>query len=373
MITKAIIPAFIANIPTTTAKPMKVALWVGRYIARRDRLPVFSVVTDVVGTVVSDDCDASSIWGFNTSGAGGSDVWSLDLGDDVFSTFLYLNSLFDSIPLKLLDKQMTLDNYILPSVSDLQNTHISSTMKAMFKRVAVLGVSCVVTLCGAFFVASEVHADTLQSANYRFDESVVSGGGLIQSSSTNYQSGDSVGDVAIGNSASGGFQINSGSITTNDPSLSFAVNNSNANFGSFSPSSAATATTTFSVSNYTSYGYVVQILGNSPSRGSHMLIPMTTTGPSLAGIEQFGINIVANTSPVSVGANPDHGQFGFGSATNNYGTSNVYRYVTGETIASAPKSSGTTTYTISYIVNVSSLTPGGDYTGSQVLVCTGTY
>lgn len=238
------------------------------------------------------------------------------------------------------------------------------------QKLVVLGF---VVLCLGVSIAAVASADTLQSPNYKFDESSIGSGGSIQSSSPNYQSRDAVGDTAIGNSSSGNFQIESGSKTTSEPTLSFAVNNANANFGSFTASAASVATATFSVSNYTSYGYVVQLLGNPPSNGGHTITGLSTTGSSLAGTEQFGVNLVANTLPVSVGANPDHGQFGFGSATANYGTSNQYRFVSGETIASAPKSSGVTNYTMSYIVNVASLTPGGQYTSAQVIICTGTY
>lgn len=243
----------------------------------------------------------------------------------------------------------------------------------MSKWIAGLFGVCGAIVCGACYLTSGVAAESLQSANYRFDESVLSSGGLGQSSSASYQAGDSIGGAVIGDSASGNFQINAGPVTTNDPALGFSVNNANATFGNFSASTAATATATFAVSNYTSYGYVIQIIGSPPSKGGHTLAAMLTTGPSLSGIEQFGINLVANTSPTSVGANPDHGQFGFGSAASNYGTANSYRYVSGETIASAPKSSGVTAYTISYVVNVNSLTPGGQYVGDQVLICTGTY
>ena len=41
---------------------------------------------------------------------------------------------------------------------------------------------------------------------------------------------------------------------------------------------------------------------------------------------------------------PDNGQFGFGVAAVNYNESNKFRYVSGETIAMAPKSSGQTNY-----------------------------
>ena len=62
-----------------------------------------------------------------------------------------------------------------------------------------------------------------------------------------------------------------------------------------------------------------------------------------------------------------------GAAASNYNTANNFRYNGGETIASAPKTSGQTNYTISYIVNAATTTPGGSYSGNQTLVCTGTY
>ena len=236
-----------------------------------------------------------------------------------------------------------------------------------------LAVGLVVAYC-ALHGGAIVSADPpLQSTNYRFDESSLGGGGLIQSNSANYQSSSSIGDLGTGNTASSNYQVEAGSKTTNDPALSFIVTNTGTNFGSFSTSSAATATATFSIINYTAYGYVVHIVGDPPSNGAHTIAAMTSTGSSISGTEQFGINLVANTSPASFGANPDHGQFGFGSATANYGTSNLYRYVSGEQIASAPKSSGQTNYTISYIVNVGSLTPGGQYATGQTIIVTGTY
>lgn len=218
-----------------------------------------------------------------------------------------------------------------------------------------------------------VFADPSVSNNYRFQESTVGGVGSSGSASTNFQSQDSAGILGVGSSSSTNNTLNPGYTTTNDPTLSFAIVSGTASFSDFSPATPSTATTSFSVSNYTSYGYVVQIIGNPPSNGSHTLTAMSSTGPSQAGVEQFGINLVANTSPVSLGANPDHGQFGFGDATTNYGTTNNYRYVSGETIVSGPKSGGVTTYTISYIVNVTSLTPGGIYSGGQTIICTGTY
>ncbi|MDB5186950.1 MAG: exported protein of unknown function [Candidatus Saccharibacteria bacterium] len=243
----------------------------------------------------------------------------------------------------------------------------------MSKRLAgwaglfLMGAYCVIC------TTSVAYANVPQSNSYRFDESTVGSGGLIQSNSANFQATNASGDLAVGNSASGNFQVDSGSKTTNDPTLAFAINTADANFGSFSASTPTVATATFSVANYTAYGYVVQLAGSPPTNGTHVIDPLTTASTSQTGIEQFGVNVVANTLPVSVGANPNNGQFGFGEAAPNYNTSNSYRYVSGDTIAKAPKSSGLTTYTLSYLVNVDSLTPGGQYTSDQTIVVTGTY
>lgn len=216
-------------------------------------------------------------------------------------------------------------------------------------------------------------AEVPQSANYRFDESVVGAGGMIEANSANYRAATSAGDLSVGHTESANYQVSAGSKTTNDPTLSFAINTPATSFGEFSASSTATTTATFTIANYTSYGYTVHIAGEAPKNGSDVIDPMTVTGPSVTGTDQFGINLVANTDPTSFGANPIYGLFGVGSATTSYGTSDAYRYVSGEAIASAPKSSGVTTYTISYIANVESLKLGGTYSTHQTLVVTGTY
>jgi hypothetical protein len=232
---------------------------------------------------------------------------------------------------------------------------------------------CLVVVLAVGSAASAAFADTLKSNDFQFVENALGGNSVLDTHSPDFQADTSAGILGIGNSASTTFQINAGNTTTNDPALAFAVTSPNVGFGDFSPGTTATATSSFQVVDYTSYGYVVQIFGNPPAHGSHTISAMTVTNLSQTGIEQFGMNLVANTLPTSLGLNPNHGQFGVGSAASGYGTLNNYTYNSGDTIASAPKSSGQTIYTISYIINVSSLTPGGDYTGGQTILCTGTY
>jgi hypothetical protein len=258
------------------------------------------------------------------------------------------------------------------SISVLEVTISSNKMHHLSKKAR--GLSALAAAAILIYMATPVLADPLRSSNFVFQETSLGGTGQLSAQSANYQTlGTAGGILGLGTSVSNGYQFEGGNITTNDPALSFIVNGGQVSLGSFSAAVAATSTLTFTVLNYTAYGYVVQSLGTAPTNGSHTIANMSSTGPSQTGVEQYGINVVANTSPVSFGANPDHGQFGFGSAATNYNTPNNFRFVSGETIASAPKSSGQTTYTISYLVNVSSITPGGQYAGAQTVLVTGTY
>lgn len=251
-------------------------------------------------------------------------------------------------------------------------------MKMWLGRLACLVGAIIV--CGGLFVGI-AYADSLKSSHYEFINTDVGSGGLIPSSSPNYQAALSAGDSAVGQTSSASYQTEAGSLTTKDPALSLSIVNGSANFNTlFSPSTAATATAAFSVIDYTSYGYAVQLVGNPPTNGNHTIPNMNdgSGGPttSTPGYEQFGINLVKNTSP-NVGADPNRGQFGASSTyagpTSNYGTPNNFYYSNGDSIVHSTKSSGEIDYTISYVVNVSSLTPGGQYTSDESIICTGTY
>lgn len=227
------------------------------------------------------------------------------------------------------------------------------------------------------FAPTVAATDFPTSNNYRFDETSIGLTNNLESSSANFRDQSGAGDTAAGPSSSANFSTEAGSDTSAAPNLTFTVNSTSADFGTFSPATASTSTATFSVINYTSFGYVVQVVGTPPRYGTNEIDAMATNATSQPGIEQFGINLVANTSPVSFGANLNNGtapnNFGFGQVAPNYSTTNQFRYVSGETIALAPKSSGRTDYTLSYLVNVNNLTPGGTYASDQTLIVTGTY
>jgi hypothetical protein len=234
----------------------------------------------------------------------------------------------------------------------------------------------------ALFVISVVlsyatAARAINSNSYQIKEDFVGGGGNTNSSSTNYRASESIGGAAgVGGAAGTAFGSQTGAQTPSEPTLSFIVDTASVSLGSLSTSLTRTGTATFSVLNYTSYGYIVQLVGAPPNNGGHTLASMPSAAASSTNSEQFGVNLVANTLPVAFGANPSQvpdNSFSFGTASSGYNTTNQYKFVAGDTIASAPKSSGKTTYTLSFIANISNETPGGSYSGNQTLVVTGTY
>jgi hypothetical protein len=182
--------------------------------------------------------------------------------------------------------------------------------------------------------------------------------------------------LGVGNASSNNFQTQAGFNTTTDPFLEAYVAAGSIDLGTLSTIAAAHTTATFHVRAYQASGYIVQTVGAPPVYGTHSIQPMTSGGSSTAGTEQFGMNLVANTSPANFGANPAQVPdvtFGFGYAAPGYDTPNVYKYNQGDVIAKSDRSSGQTDFTVSYIMNISNVTPGGTYKYNQDFVVTATY
>ena len=214
------------------------------------------------------------------------------------------------------------------------------------------------------------------STNYKVEESHFGPGGQLDANSTNYNSQQSVGEETIGNTSSTNYQANAGFNTKDDPYLEVYVTGGNTDLGTLSPSSTSTTTSTFYVRAYLASGYSVIMDSDPPTYNTHQITPMASQAAASPGTEQFGINLKANTSPTTFGADPSQApdsSFGYGYATPGYDTANVYKYNKGDVIARSDKSSGRTDYTISYIYDISSLSLAGEYVFTQDLIVIGTY
>lgn len=209
--------------------------------------------------------------------------------------------------------------------------------------------------------------------------------------STNYCANTNVGELNIGNEKSTTYQAQAGSsVSVNrEPYLIFNVGGVATNIGVLSSSSVTDTTANFTVKTYQAGGYLIQIDAQPPQNnapGHHLLATPGSPTASTPGTEQFGINLVANTTPPALGAAPSctpDATFCPASTLTpsiaaNYSTANKFYYPTSgmnytDTLASASTSTGSVSYTMSLIYNISNLTPAGVYVYNGVVVATSTY
>lgn len=219
------------------------------------------------------------------------------------------------------------------------------------------------------------------STNYQSNEVIFGTGGDLDSSSTNYKAQTSVGALGVGNVSSANYGAYSGFLTPNEPFLEMGIDTSTVNLGYLDIATTNTGTANFHVRTYLNSGYTIQTISQPPSLTSgfatHTLTGMATQAAPTTGIEQFGINLRANTSPAAFGADPvpfPDSSFAAGQAASGYDTANQFKYVPGDVIASTGSSGwGLTTFTISYVANMELDTPAGNYTMIHDLVVVATY
>jgi hypothetical protein len=221
--------------------------------------------------------------------------------------------------------------------------------------------------------ASAVHAETATSPHYQITETQF--GSSQQSCSGQYCAQTTIGSPTTGSQA-GNSTAKFEDITNNEPLLDMIIEPGDSNLGTLTTQSTATKTTTIKVRSYLiGGGYALQIIGDPPKFNGHTLSTPTTPANSVAGTEQFGINVVANTSP-TVGTNPvqvPDGQQIFGVPTADYQTPNKFKYASGDTIARGVTDSGHTDYTLSMVVNISNVTPAGHYSGDFMVLAVPVY
>lgn len=205
------------------------------------------------------------------------------------------------------------------------------------------------------------------SPGYQVDEVFIGSGGELDACSDEYCAQQSLGGTG-GSASSDGYGIMAGFMTPDEPTLSVAVTGTIlVDLGILSVSSTAAASTEFTVASYLSSGYVVRVLGNPPTNVSgdlsHALTPLNAPNESQPGTEQFGINLVANSSP-GIGADPvqePDSSFSYGQPTTPYNQPNHFKYESGDIIAESNEESGQTDYTMSIMANIATSTPGGQY------------
>jgi hypothetical protein len=132
------------------------------------------------------------------------------------------------------------------------------------------------------------------------------------------------------------------------------------NLGVGSSTSPVTGTSVLAASTNATDGYSVRYSGATLTSGTNTITPLTSNASSNPGSKQFGINTVANTTPL-VGADVSTGSGAIGSAATNYNTSNSFRFNSGDVIATAGAATNANAFTVSYLANIDGFTPAGYY------------
>ncbi len=224
------------------------------------------------------------------------------------------------------------------------------------------------------------------SPNYRLEEAYFGTGGEVDASSASYRAQQQAGSLGVGNTSSTNFDAIAGGVTPNTPFLEMGVTGGTVSLGNLSPSSTSygaaqggTCNCSFYVRTYLSSEYTVVTVSQPPVNESGDYLDAKTVLGAPSGsdsVEEFGMNLVANTSPGAFGANfsniPDN-TFADGDIETGYDTANQFKYNPGDIIARSPATPGNqaigqTNYTISYIAKPSNTTEAGTYTLRHVLV-----
>lgn len=226
-----------------------------------------------------------------------------------------------------------------------------------------------------------MHAHESSSPSFKINEYQFGSGGELDSTSSNFRAQSSVGSLGVGRSASNNYNMEAGFLTPSEPFLELFINSTNVDLGTLDTESTATGTSVFWVRTYLSSAYIVQTMSPSlTSEGGAVIAPKSAPGAPSLGTEEFGINLVNNTNP-DIGDNPFNvpdNTFADAEVANGYNVPDLFKYAQGDIIARSAATPGNqavgrTDFTISYIANISPITPAGSYKMVHDIVVVATF
>jgi len=138
------------------------------------------------------------------------------------------------------------------------------------------------------------------------------------------------------------------------------------NFGNLNAGSTASATSQLLSATNAANGLNITVSGSSMTSGNNVINATAVSDASRPGTQQFGLNLVANATPL-VGSNPQGP--GTTSPTASYGSSDLFKFVSGDTLASTSGVDDFRKLTVSYIINIPTGQPIGVYATTLTYIC----
>ena len=160
-----------------------------------------------------------------------------------------------------------------------------------------------------------------------------------------------------------------------DPSITFSISDNTIGFGSLNAAddrfatgdtlgnSSATVAHTLAAGTNATSGYVMYLLGGTLTSGANTITAPAGPSATTVGSEQFGLNLTASG--------------GSGTADAQYGTASQYGFgstsAIQDDIAAATGPSATTTYSATYVGNITANTEAGAYSTTLTYTATATF
>ena len=244
---------------------------------------------------------------------------------------------------------------------------MTGKLESILLAILLMSTGCAVSI-------AQISVAVSSSENYQVVEPEFGVGASLDSCSGSYCAKATIGSLTGDEASSQNYTSSFGPVATGgEPMLDVLVEPGISQLGELATTKTSFKTMTVKVRSYQSGGYMLQIYGDPPSYQDHSLATTSSPVVSTAGVEQFGINIVANTQPESFGANPIHqpsNEDASSLAEDNYKTPDRFMYQCGDVLAITRSQSSEVHYTISMVVNVAGSTPAGHYSGDYSTIIT---
>lgn len=148
------------------------------------------------------------------------------------------------------------------------------------------------------------------------------------------------------------------------------INGNFIDYGILDPVNGHSATSQFGVATNALGGYVVTVNGNTMTSGNKKIEALEVPANFISGVPQFGLNLRANTTPA---LGQDVTGDGIGMVTSDYNNPDLFKFSSGDTIATAVTGSLFNTYTATYILNIPPDQPSGVYNTTLAYICTAAF
>jgi len=149
---------------------------------------------------------------------------------------------------------------------------------------------------------------------------------------------------------------------TVNPTLTLSISSSTVALNTITSSTTGSGVHTTQIATNATGGFLLTYNGPTLTAAGGTIAAYGSQKASVAGTEGFGINMVDNATP-NVGSDVTQNAGICASLPADYGTADKYSYVAGTTTNLTNQAApADCTYTISYVANVSNITPAGNYT-----------